>query len=550
MESLLNSPQAKRWYNAGWCLFLFVAAVGFLTVGDQGKSWDEDTRAESGDYKLSYYRALVAGEALPDMRGDHYPGLFDLPLALAHEYFPTLGTRSEKGHVWSLLFGLVGLVAAWRLTARLGGERAGFLALLLLATFPRYYGHMSFNPKDIPLAATYLAGVWALVHLFSSLPKPSWGSVIAVGLASGFAMSTRVVGLLVLCYFGLFVLLYLLFHYCGQYRAGVRVQLRAIAKDCSYWGLRGLVAGLIGLAILMLFWPATHGNPFASVGGTLEAVQHLNWDGYVLMGENLWSTMDLPADYIPYWILITTPDVVLFLIMLAAVFGLFSAVSYFRSGDWPKAQQLWPRLLLLFSSMFPLVYLWSKDPVLYDGLRHFLFTLPPMVCVAALAFEWMLKRAERSGRKVLLLCLQVGMGISVLTVVAEMVALHPYQYIYFNRISGGLPGAYLRHETDYWGLSNREAGEWLNVYVDAVAPERQEPFRVFQRYSNVMLEPFLSDRLVMTADAADADFYVAITRYDYHTRYPQAVLLHVVEREGIPLCFISQFRSLTDPSTQ
>jgi hypothetical protein len=545
-----KTPQSKCWSLAALLLFCCVAVVGLMTVGDQGKSWDEETRFESGDYKLSYYKALFSGEPLPDMRGDHYPGLFDLPLALAHERFPEWGTRSEKGHVWSLMFGILGLLSGWRLTARIGGERAGFWALLLLGTFPRYYGHMFFNPKDIPLAATYLAGVWALVNCFSQLPRPTWQAIIIVGIASGFALSTRVAGLLILCYLALFALLYLISKYTGLLRSGQGFSISIIPKDCGYWLLRGVVAGLIAFCILMVFWPTTHGNPFSSVGSTLETVQHVDWNGYVLMEWFLWPTMDLPPYYIPYWILVTTPVAVLVLFSIAAVLGLLSGVSYLRRGSWPIVKMLWPRLLLAFAFIFPLIYLWSKDPVLYDGLRHFLFILPPMVCIAALGLEWLLKAAERSKRKRVCVGLQVGVGFSVLLVIMDLVSLHPYQYVYFNNILGGLKGAYLRYETDYWGLSNREAGEWLNVYVDEVAPYRKEPFKVFQRYSNSMLEPFLSERFTMTTHADDADFYVAITRYDFHTRYPHAAPLYVVERQGVPLCFISQFRPILGPAKQ
>jgi hypothetical protein len=521
-----------------------------MTVGDYGKCWDEEYRAESGDYKLSYYKALLSGESLPNMKGDTYPGLFDLPLALAHEIFPEWGTRSEKGHVWSLMFGLLGLLSGWRLTARVGGERAGFWALLLLGSFPRYYGHMFFNPKDIPLAATYLAGVWSLVNCMSQLPRPTWRATVLIGLAAGFALSTRVAGLLILCYFGLFVLLYLTFKYIGLFRNGRGLSLSDVLNDCGYWLLRGGVAGLIALCIMLLFWPVTHSNPFVSVGSTLETVKHVEWNGYVLMDSFLWSTMDLPVHYIPYWILATTPESVLLLVCVAGLLGLFCGVSFFRSGHWPVAVDLWPRLLLAFAFVFPICYLWWQDPVLYDALRHFLFVLPPMVCLAALGLEWLLRSTERAGRQFTFVGLQVGVALSVFSVVINLVSLHPYQYVYFNNLFGGLEGAYLRDETDYWGLSNREAGEWLNSYVDAVAPDREEPFQVFQRYSSTMLEPFLSERFIMTSNVNDADFYVAITRYNFHERYPNAAPLYVVERQGVPLCFVAQFRSILDTSEE
>jgi len=40
-----------------------------------------------------------------------------------------------------------------------------------------------------------------------------------------------------------------------------------------------------------------------------------------------------------------------------------------------------------------------------------------------------------------------------------------------------------------------------------------------------------------------ADFFVSITRFNLHSSYPEAELLHIVERQGVPLCFIYSFNS-------
>jgi hypothetical protein len=198
----------RAWFYWSLLGFLLAMMVGAWTVSDYGMTWDEKFRFSGGDEKLNYYKNLLNGEEAR-VPNSSYPGLFDLPLAIAHEWFPGVGTRSEKGHVYSLLFGLLGLFSAWRLTAKIGGERAGFWALAFLVATPRYYGHMFFNPKDLPLAATYLCGVWALVSAFSRLPRFNWRAVLWIGLAAGFAVSARIAGFLILCYFGLFAMFYI-----------------------------------------------------------------------------------------------------------------------------------------------------------------------------------------------------------------------------------------------------------------------------------------------------------------------------------------------------
>jgi hypothetical protein len=524
---------ACRWRLAGVLLFLAVAFVAFATVRDSGVAYDEDFRFQGGDAKLAYYKALF-GDGEVEEQGDKYPGLFDLTLAFWHDRLPGGLTRHEKGHLLSVAFGLLGLLAAWRLAARLGGERAGFWALLLLAALPRYYGHMYFNPKDIPFAATYLAGIWALVALFSRWPKVTWGAAAVVGLAAGFCMATRIGGLLVLFYYALFALAILLHGWAREPERSVS----RLVGGAFFWLWRGLFSGVIALAVLLVFWPAAHRNPFAQVGSTAGAVQQFGWEGYVLMDGHFWYAPDLPVYYVPYWIAVTTPEIVLLLAALAVVLGIAAVLSYARNRTLPEPQVLWPRVLLVFSAAFPLVYLLLKRPVLYDGLRHFLFVLPPLACMAALAFEWLLRAAGRTGRRLAPAGLQAAAAVAVLFVLADMRALHPYQYVYFNAASGGLPAAFGRDETDYWGLAHREAGEWLRENAAAHDEDGDGAFTYHQRHPPWMLEPFLDARFGYTQDPAQADFYVAMTRYDFHLRYPGVELLHVVERQGVPLCLV------------
>ncbi|MBK7451934.1 MAG: hypothetical protein IPJ47_22015 [Anaerolineales bacterium] len=45
-----------------------------------------------------------------------------------------------------------------------------------------------------------------------------------------------------------------------------------------------------------------------------------------------------------------------------------------------------------------------------------------------------------------------------------IVRLHPYEYSYYSFI-GGVDGAEKKFETDYWGISFKEAMEYLSAYA-------------------------------------------------------------------------------------
>ncbi len=515
-----SNYSAHLWRRVSTLLFCLIALIGIFTVADYGRSWDETFRFKGGDAKLAYYKALFAGES-PTAVQDAYPGLFDLPLAWAHQQFPDWGTRSQKGHVWSLFFGLLGLLSVWRLTARIGGERAGFWALLFLATLPRYYGHMFFNPKDIPLAATYALGLWALVSVFTALPAAHRQSGVWIGLAAGLSISTRIAGFLILFYFGLFIGLYLLLRYFQGGR-----DLKRLKRDIRLWAIRGLSAGLLAFFLVFIFWPTLHENTLTSLEASAADVQSFGWDAQVLVNGAVYPATELPRSYLPYWMLRTIPEHILLLIMFAFVAG---TLGLCRNRKTISSTHL-AAGVVGFSALFPLAYILWTDPVLYDGMRHALFILPSFVCVAALGLEWCLRRLPAFWSRFV----QFGAAGLVALVVLQMVSLHPYQYIYFNQITGGLQSAYLHDETDYWGLSHKEAAEWLEAHTDP-----DQVYTVHLRYSRYMLKEHLDpERFTLSPDVEGADFFVAIMRFGFYDDYPQAELLHVVERQGVPLCFI------------
>lgn len=518
-------------------LFVGLVLLSFFSIKDYGISWDETFRFKGGDQKLAYYKALFSDEVAVPLE-DSYPGFFDLPLAIVHDLFPEMGTRSQKGHVWSLMFGLLGVLSTWRIAALVGGERAGFWAFVLIATLPRYYGHMFFNPKDIPLAGVYVFSLWMLLRVMRQWPKASWRSVAVLGLAAGVSISVRIAGFLTLFYFALFVGAHLWSAHFMESGKLKSPDFEDLKTDILYWLKRGLLAGAIALLVLFVFWPTIHRNPLVEFQGAVDTVQSYGWDAMVLMDGVFYSSQDLPFYYVPYWLFVTLPDHMLLLLLLVVGVVLLELLVEIRGRKLSGALDSRLCLVVLFGVIFPFVYILCKQPVLYDGMRHFIFILPPLVCSCALALERVLRAL--SGKRASLVNYSIqGLLVALVTwTICDLVRLHPYQYIYFNHISGGLPAAYNSRDTDYWGLSYREAAEWLNMNVPTEAEGGLPKYRVLQKNAPWMLQEFLDPRFEIVFNPNQANFYVSFTRFNLHAEYPDLRVLHVIEREGVPLCFI------------
>ena len=112
-------------------------------------------------------------------------------------------------------------------------------------------------------------------------------------------------------------------------------------------------------------------------------------------------------------------------------------------------------LLILFAGLFPIAYVMWSHAVLYDGIRHLLFAVVTLTLFAGISFgqalDWQLRRSRRFAGAAVLFVL---IPLCALQIV-YMVHLHPHQSVYFNSLTGGLPGADGKYETDYWGNSSR-----------------------------------------------------------------------------------------------
>lgn len=530
----MSKRSPSDWASLG--LLAVLGVLIFWTVDDYGVSWDEYFRWQGGDAKLAYYQALLTGdfEQADKLRSgvDHYPGLFDLPLALARQVYS--GPDYWLGHVWCAGFGLLGVAGAMALARRLGGVNAGLLAGVLLVLFPRYWGHLFINPKDIPFAATYVWGLWALAGALANKPRES-RSALLFGALAGACMSVRIGGLLLFCYAGLFIVTDLIM---SRLRMGRITFYRELWMNAYWLGLAILPA----VAILLLFWPAAHQNPFSTTAGTVAEVTSFGWAGEVLFHGEPVPANELPRHYLLEMLARVTPDW-WWALMLGAVVFLLTKVRRWR-GLWARCDHL----LVAFAVVFPLAYILVRGAVVYDGARHALFVIPP---AAALLAAWTvsgmraMKRRWGSWPGV-----AWGGAVFVLALASvwDMARLHPYQYTYYNRLTGGLADAAGQFETDYWGTAFREATEILASEL----PERAQPWRVtmeppleplIERFGKpvvpppALVEPFLGETLILVRGHQQPELYIASTRNGYDAMREGAPLL-TVARDGAPLVVV------------
>jgi hypothetical protein len=313
------------------------------------------------------------------------------------------------------------------------------------------------NPKDAPFAVAMVILMLGLVRLAEEYPAPSPSTILIVGVGAGLSLGSRVLGGLALLYAVIgFVPLF-----AAEIRShGARESARRFAH-VLYMLLPSLVLGYL---IMGLIWPWSviePGNPFRALtyfSSFFEKPWKEMFDGALV------SVPDMPWSYLPTLFALQLPEVLLGLFIAGVVGSLVSL-----SRDDVTARRKTILLMLTTAATLPLLIAMVKRPALYNGIRHFIFVIPPMTVLAGTAFAWgmnWLRDNRRNWQPAAVAIFAFGLMLPL----TEMIRLHPYQYTHFNHIAGTVRAADDLFMLDYWGLALKQASDGLRDELD----ERQE----------------------------------------------------------------------------
>lgn len=286
-------------------------------------------------------------------------------------------------------------------------------------------------------------------------------------------------------------------------------------------GLLTVAIVVISYMVMLVFWPFSQEYPFLALWKALRIFADFP-DVHFSFFEGLYlSNHEIPRYYALKWFFLTLPEFVFAGLVLLVFFAIRMRHIFSL-----------PVYLLLGMTVFPIVYAVGASTPLYDGMRHMLFAVPPLVVLSAWAVDRMYDILKTACRRT---AFAASIGLLMAWTFWEMVALHPHQYVYFNRaVAGGIEKASATYETDYWEHSYKQGVKWIETNVDFINPNRK--WRVAGFNDNI---PYLLDlayfEFVQPND--NPDFYMGTTRFDKHRLMPGKVL-HIVRAKTVPLLYI------------
>ena len=401
-----------------------------LASFDFGVTWDEKARHKYGELIWEYFGGRRSRSSFVEDGGLSYAGLFDVICAAAEQWLPL--NRYVLRHAINAIFGWVGVVYCGRLAARLFGTWSGVLAMILLAASPRYFADSMNNPKDLPFAAMTVAALYYFSTVSPTWPYLSRATAIKIVVAVALALNIRAGALLYLAYLGMLVTAFAI--------AERNVNWRRLADTAARLATVAAAVLLLGT----VFWPWAQGAPLTRPFETLLRAGSSRWNGLVLFNGQDYAAPSLPWYYAPWWLLISTPPVV--------IAGAILSIAVSRSRGWALSRDaLWAVAVL------PVLLVIINGSTLYDGIRHLLFIYPILVVLAASGWAaWLSERDRPWVRRSVAALLAAGLA----NVLAFDVRFHPNQTVYFNELVGGPRGAFAKFDMDYWGNCVLEGVAW------------------------------------------------------------------------------------------
>lgn len=425
-------------YLPGILLFLIFLVVGLVSYQDYGMAWDECAQKYMGE--LNYKAAFKGDETLFNIDTDLHGASFEVLLIFIEEKFGITDTRDIflMRHLFTHVFFLLALLYGYFFLLRYFGNRllAG-LGFLMLALSPRIYAHSFFNSKDMPFMALTII-IMGLSYSAFQTRKP-WLFAL-LGLACGFNMGIRILGIMFITFILFFLLVDLVMDMVKKQRP-LKTTLNL------------LVFTSVTTGSFILFWPFMWRSPWLHFTQCMQSMAHYAWSGTLLFNGQVIKGTELPAAYFPTWFAISTPE----LWLLAGLVGtlLTTVLVLKRPLAFVSDITARQRLFTLGSLVAPIVSVILLHSVIYDDWRHLYFIYPPFVFMALEAVN--VAAATKARPFVWGAC-----ALQVVVLCIIMVGNHPFNQVYFNSLVAHKEDHLLKqYEMEYWGCGFMQGLEYL-----------------------------------------------------------------------------------------
>lgn len=525
-------------YRMVFYLLVLGFSIGYPLLSQQyGMTWDEKQHDEYS--KVAYNWLMSFGEdtaALAESTSNqdyvrqifrHYGEHINLVSAIIYNTFDT--DPYDTRHFIISLYGLLGLICTGLTLRALTSWRGAIIALLFIGLNPSWLGFSMNNPTDIPFAAGFAVSGYFMVRILKRMPSPRFKDITWLGIGIGIGIGSRVGAILIIAYMGMFLAIQWITR-CIKEKQGL------FGKGVGVYFKTFLSIAALGYLFGISLWPYALSNPlknvFISFKKSSENAFYAN-NTELFEGTRMYMLTEAPGYYVVKFLSIGNP-----LYLLAGIGLTVLLLNWLR-----RYVNLGYVLMFVFMMAFPVAWAEYTDLNYYNGWRHYMFVVPSMVVLSALAYEFLFHNFRNRFAQIGVLVVLAGaFGKPLFWIIKN----HPNQYVYFNELVGGINGAYGNYETDYYSNSCRAAAEWIAQQEPnrkVLVAINNEPLTAsyYAHRINPKLEFFWVREYEEYKPRWD---YLILTSRTYSKNellggaFPPKGTVHVIKADDVPLCVV------------
>lgn len=422
-------------------IFILMTVMSFK----YGISGDEVDMNEYGKAILKYFTSFGSDQTVFNMPKEfdrdgviqYYGGFFDLLCAIVNKFSPL--EEYTTRHILNAWAGFVAIFFASKITGKLLGKQAAVFCSWLMFLSPFFLGHAMNNPKDVPFATAYIAAIYFTINFFEHLPKPKIKDYIALILSFGITIDIRVGGILLIPYLFVFAAIWYIIKSWFQSET---VEIKNFLKPLGIAAILGYLAGSI-------FWPYGQKNPISNPLTALSEMSNFKVSILQLYEGTKVPSSELPGNYLIKTFSMTNT----YAVLIGLILGFVLVFGQFKKKYAPTL------LFILFTGLFPIVYIMYSKANVYHSWRHVTFAFPSLAIFATFGWHALSERLNASKFK-------YGMAIAAITLLEPIYFISssfPNTVCYYNQLAGGVKGAYTNYEMDYYYNSVKQCVDWFKT---------------------------------------------------------------------------------------
>src|ERR1035437_7687692 len=353
-----------------WSLAIAMLIAMLLISRDAGISGDEEVHYKQSEMVYNYFGSFGKDQSsldTPKTYLKYYGQSFDNLVTILINWFGIEDIYTFR-HLMCSLAGWLTILVTALFAAHIAGYGAAILVLLLFAVSPTFMGHTQNNLKDIPFALAYISSIFFTLKFLISGRKNSYIDIILLTASIAFLISIRAGGLLLLCYLFFFFFIFYLYKYLRENKIdSIEIRTKFLWICCIT---------VISWFLSILLWPYALHGPVKNVVESYSVMAHFpSTFRQIFEGKVEWSDY-MPWYYMPKSMLITFPIIILTGLVLLSIF----------SGKGGNAQKKLLIGFVIFTIVFPLVFVVYEKSNIYSSWRQFLFIYPGIVLLASIGY--------------------------------------------------------------------------------------------------------------------------------------------------------------------